>query len=275
MFQTGMLHKTNSVPFNLRDRMRAANDPTFREDPLFATGYLGLNIREGALADVKVRQALSMALDRASIIDQVTKNGAPAGGFVPPLIPGFGAADALSFDPEQARELLAEAGYGGGEGFPRLEFIIPHSDTSRTFAEVAQEMWRTELGIDVQILNKEWQVLISNMDSGNFDIFLISWVGDYLDPATFLKIMRSGDGNNRTGFSDADFDRKLREANQSAELAVRYQYLEEAEALLLQQLPIVPLTWSRNLYLLHPSVQGWHPKPLMDQPYKFVRLEAK
>ncbi len=275
MYQTGQLHKTNGVPYNLRDRYRAENNPALREDPMFATGYLGLNPRRDALADRRVRQALSLTLDRALIIDKVTKNGQPAGGFVPPTMDAYPAASALPYDPERARSLLAEAGYPGGEGFPVIDFLITNSDTSRTFAEVVQEMWRTELGISINILNKEWQVLIAEMDSGNFDIFLLSWIGDYLDPATFLKIMRTGDGNNRTGFANPAYDALIAEANQQSSLDQRYALLAQAEAILMREVPILPITWSRNMYLLHPDVQGWAPKPLMDQPYKAVELSAE
>lgn len=239
---------------------------------MFATGYLGLNTRHEGLGDRRVRQALSLAFDRASIIDKVTKNGRPAGGFVPPIIESYPASDVLPHDPKRARQLLAEAGYPGGKGFPTLEFIVANTDTSRTFAEIVQEMWRSELGINIDILNKEWQVLIAEMDSGNFDIFLLSWIGDYLDPATFLKIMRTGDGNNRTGYANPDYDALVSRANQQASLETRYALLARAEEILLQDLPIVPVTWSRNMYLIHPDVKGWAPKPLMDQPYKHVRL---
>lgn len=272
MYQTGQLHKTNGVPYNLRDRYRAENNPALREDPMFATGYLGLNTTHEALSDRRVRQALSLALDRGLIIERVTKNGQPAGGFVPPTMEAYATASALPYDPERARVLLAEAGFPDGEGFPAIDFLITNSDTSRTFAEVVQEMWRTELGVSINILNKEWQVLIAEMDSGNFDIFLLSWIGDYLDPVTFLKIMRTGDGNNRTGFANAEFDALIAQANQQSSLERRYALLAQAEAILLHEAPILPVTWARNMYLLHPDVQGWAPKPLMDQPYKAVRL---
>lgn len=272
MFQTGQLHITNGVPYNLRDRYRAEGNPALREDPMFATGYLGLNTLHAGLDDPRVRRALSLALDRRAIIEKVTKNGAPAGGFVPPTIAGYPVSDRLTHDPEQARQLLAEAGYPGGAGLPTLEFIIANSDTSRTFAEIVQEMWRSELGVSVEILNKEWQVLIAEMDSGNFDIFLLSWIGDYLDPATFLKIMRNGDGNNRTGYSNQAFDALVAAANQQTSLEARYRTLAEAEALLMADLPILPVAWSRNMYLIHPNVQGWASKPLMDQPFEAVRL---
>jgi oligopeptide transport system substrate-binding protein len=273
MFQTGQLHKTDGVPFTLRDKYRAAGDPALREDPMFATGYLGLNQANPALRDVRVRKALSLALDRTLVIDRVTKNGQAAQGFVPPGIEGYDSATSLAYDPDKARALLAEAGFPNGAGFPELEFKIANADTSRTFAEVVQEMWRNELNIDVQILNKEWQVLIAEMDSGDFDIFLLSWIGDYLDPATFLKIMRTGDGNNRTGYGNAAFDALLEEANQQTSLERRYALLEQAERILMEDLPILPMSWARNMYLLHPSVEGWASKLLMDQPYASVRLQ--
>lgn len=274
MFQTGQLHITNGVPFTLRDKYRAENNPALREDPMFATGYLGLNTAHEALADPRVRQALSLATDRATIINKVTKNGEPAGGFVPPAIAGYPRFDATPYDPEKARALLAEAGYPDGFGFPTLEFKIVNADTSKTFAEIVQEMWRSELGITVEILNKEWQVLISDMDSGNFDIFLLSWIGDYLDPATFLKIMRSGDGNNRTGYANPAYDALLQEANQQVSLEERYALLARAEEILMQDLPILPVTWSRNMYLIDEAVDGWASKPLMDQPWEAVSLDA-
>lgn len=272
MFQTGQLHKTNGVPFNLRDKYRAENNPTLREDPFFATGYLGLNTRHEGLTDPRVRQALSLAVDRAAIVEKVTKNGEPATGFVPPLIPDYPVARVMGYDPDKARQLMAEAGYPGGTGFPTLEFLIANVDTSRNFAEVVQEMWRKELGISIRITNKEWQVLISDMDNGHFDIFLISWVGDYLDPATFLKILRTNDGNNRTGFANPAYDALLAQANQQTDLGARYALLAEAESILLEEAPILPVSWSRYMYLLDPSVEGWEAKPLMDQPYKHLRL---
>jgi len=274
MFQTGQLHKTNGIPFNLRDKYRAEQNPALREDPMFATGYLGINTLNGPLGDPRVREALSLALDRDQIIDKVTKNGEAARGFVPPHISGYPVADAVDYDPERGRALLAEAGYPGGEGIPELNFIIVNIDTSRIFAEIVQAMWREELGVEVEINNKEWQVLISEMDAGNFDIFLLSWIGDYMDPATFLKIMRTGDGNNRTGYSNAEYDALLAEANQAETLEHRYRLLAEAEQILMAEKPILPITWSRNMYLLDPEIKGWAPKALMDQSYKHVRLPA-
>lgn len=272
MLETGQLHITNGMPFNLRDRYRQNGDPRMREDPMFATGYIGVNTLNEGLTDARVREALSLVIDRQTLIENVTKNGAPAEGFVPPYIGGYAAPKNVGYDPERARQLLVEAGHPNGDGLPEFEIIIANADTSRVIAEVLQAMWKDELNIDVRISNKEWQVLIAEMDAGNFDFFLLSWIGDYLDPGTFLKIMRTGDGNNRTGFANERYDALISEANQAADLVERYRLLAEAETILLKEKPILPLTWSNNLYLMDERVSGWGNKPLMDQPYKAVRL---
>lgn len=274
MFQTGQLHKTDSVPFNNRDHYRERNDPAFRQEPFFATGYVGLNLSHSALSEQKVRRALMHAIDRERIVERVSKNGKAATGFVPRGIEGFPYADHLEFNPEKGRQLLREAGYPEGRGLPRINLMIANVDTSRTLAEVLQSMWSAELGIDVQIQNREWQVLISDMDSGNFDMFLLSWVGDYMDPATFLNIMRSHDGNNRTGFASEEYDGLLAKAGQTVDPDERFQILARAEKLLLEEMPIIPLSFADMMYLLDPMVKGWNAKQLADQPYKYIYFDT-
>ncbi len=272
-FRAGRLHKVDRVPYNLLDEFRRTGAPYLAEDPMFATGYIGINTRHAGLDDSRVRRALHEAIDVQQIIDRVTRNGQPARGFVPPGIAGYDYIDAYEYNPDNARRLLAAAGYPGGEGFPALTLIIANTANNRSLGEILQNTWRRELGIEVRLENKEWQVLISDMDQGNFDLFLISWIGDYVDPATFLKIMLTGGGNNRTGFSDDRYDRLVQEASGEPDHDRRLGLLAEAEAILMEERPIIPLTWSSNIYLLHPDVQGWsHEKRIMDQPWKFVEL---
>lgn len=271
-FHAGQLHVTNSLPFNRRDRYRAAGLPILQENPYFATSYLGINTNRPHLQSRLVRQALGAALDTARIIDQVTKNGRPAAGFVPPGIEGYPVRTERFFDPERARRLLAEAGHPNGQGLAEIEIVIPHTDTSRTVAEVVQEMWRRELGVRARVSTKEWQVLLAELDNDNFDVFMLGWIGDYMDPRTFLKIMRTGDGNNRTGFANPQFDELIARSDAAATPAERFALLAEAEEILMYEMPIIPMNWTNNLFLLHPDVHGWAPKPLDDVPYKHLRL---
>lgn len=275
MFQTGQLHKTDSVPFNSRERYRERNDPAFRQEPFFATGYIGLNLSNKTLSEQKVRRALMHAIDRERIVERVSKNGQAATGFVPRGIDGFPYRNHLEHNPAKGRELLKEAGYPNGEGFPRINLVIANVDTSRTLAEVLQSMWAAQLGIEVQIQNREWQVLISDIDSGNFDMFLLSWVGDYMDPATFLNIMGSNDGNNRTGYASEDYDALLAQAGQTIDSDERLQILAQAEQLLLENMPIIPLSFADMIYLLDPALKGWEAKQLADQPYKHLYFDIE
>jgi oligopeptide transport system substrate-binding protein len=274
-YLAGQLHKTDGVPFNQRDQMREQRPEEMREDPFFATSYMGINVRRKALQDSRVRRALAMAIDFNRITTQVTKNGRAADGFVPPGVADYPYQDYFDYDPAAARELLAEAGHPGGEGLPVLSFITVASDTSKTFAEVVQNMWREELGVEIQIENKEWQVLLADMDEGNFDFFLLSWIGDYVDPAAFLKIMKTGSGNNHSGYADPAYDALLDEAARTADVKERLQLLGQAEARLMDAMPIIPATWNRLLYLLHPDVHGWPTQKLLDDfSYKSLSLEA-
>lgn len=273
-YLAGQLHKTDGVPFNQRDQMRAERPDELHEDPFFATTYLGINVRHEALSDPRVRHALSMAIDFDRITRQVTKNGRAAEGFVPPGVAGYPYKPWVQYDPEGARALLAEAGHPGGKGIPTLAFITVASDTSRTVAEVVQNMWREELGIEIQIENKEWQVLLADMDEGNFDFFLLAWIGDYVDPESFLRIMTADAGNNHTGYADPAYDALLDKASQTADPAERLALLGQAEDRLMEAMPIIPATWNRLLFLLHPDVRGWPTEKLLDDfSYKSLSLE--
>lgn len=273
-FEGGLVHKTDSTPFNRRDYYRKNEPELLREDPFFNTGYLGFNLRNKPLDDVRVRRALAMAIDVERLISQVTKNGAAAQGFVPPGIEGYPYEEWMHYDPEAARRLLADAGYPSGKGMRELEYITVNADTSMVTAEVFQSMWRDELGVEIVIVNKEWQVFMDDLNNNHFDIFSLSWIGDYIDPYTFLHIMMSEDGNNRTGYASETYDRLIEEAQQIGDPQLRYQKLAQAEAVLLADMPVVPVTWANRMYLLHPGVKHWHSKLLSDQPYKHVRLQA-
>jgi len=274
-FFAGQIHRTTSVPFNKRKVYAEKFPELFRRDPYFATSYLGLNTRNAGLDDARVRRALAMSIDMQVIIDRVTLNGVPAYGFVPPGIAGYDSEPHFEYNPEAARALMAEAGYPGGEGFPALRYIIVNRDSSKVFAEMVQEMWRRELGIEVVIANMEWKVLIDAMNNGHFDIFQLGWIGDYMDPITFLKIFITGGGNNRTGFSDPEYDRLLEQQARESDPDRRMAMLRRMETILMEAMPIIPNSWSNNIFLLSPDVKGMAPtKMIEDFPYKHVRLES-
>jgi oligopeptide transport system substrate-binding protein len=277
MFLAGQVHKTDGIPFNKRKYYMDNRPDVCRMDSFFATSYMGVNVRKthSPLDDVRVRQAIYMVINDNLINDNITHNGEEAKGFVPPLISGYDNHVKRKYNPEKARELLAEAGYPGGEGMRPLNFLIVNVDTNRTVAEVYQEMIRSELGIELNIVNQEWKVFLETLNQGDFDLYMMSWVGDYIDPTTFLGIMTEGNGNNHPGWGNKDYDRILKEAGQIGDPEKRYQKLAEAEDILMTELPVFPSSINKRIYLIDPRVKGWKSNPLDAHPYKFVSFDLQ
>jgi oligopeptide transport system substrate-binding protein len=231
-------------------------------------------VKRKPLDDPKVRLALNLAVDRESIVQNVLRaKQKPATGYTPPGMGDYKPLDIVHYDPERARQLLAEAGYLDGKGFPKFNILINTSEAHRAVAETIQQMWKQELNIDVGIVNQEWKVFMDSMNTLNYDIARYGWIGDFMDPVTFLSMWRTGDGNNCTGWSNPDYDRLLDEAAQTADPQKRFAILHQAEQLLLSQSPEVLIYWYTSFYLLDPSVKNWNPLVLGQHNYKFIDLE--
>lgn len=188
----------------------------------------------------------------------------PMGNYDPPHLAGF--------DQEKARALLAAAGYPGGKGFPRLKVLLASRETAATLAQAVQAMWRETLGVEVEIENKEWNAYLVAMQELDYDIANAGWVGDYLDPLTFLEMWTPGNGNNNTGWDSPTFADLLKKSFRETDGSRRFELLQQAESVLVEQTPILLVAWQARNYLVHPSVEGWHPLLLSNNPYQFIRL---
>jgi oligopeptide transport system substrate-binding protein len=269
-FRAGRLHMTSTVSPDRIPSFRETMGDQLRIDPYLGTYFFRLNVTRAPFNDPRVREALNLAVDRQLLVDRVAQGGQrPATGFTPHGLDDYPEMDRVGFDPERARQLLAEAGFPGGQGFPKKEILINTSEAHRKIAEAIQAMWRTHLGIDVGIYNQEWKVYLDSQSNLDYDISRAGWIGDYPHPMTFLEIFTTGNGNNDTGWSNATYDRLIREA-QAGSPEQRLRLLREAETILLNELPVVPLYWYTRTYLLDPRVQGWHPTLLDNRPYKYV-----
>jgi oligopeptide transport system substrate-binding protein len=176
-------------------------------------------------------------------------------------------------DLPEARRLLEAAGFPGGKGFPSFEIMFPTTSTMRLVTEAIQEMWRRDLGLDVQLLNQEKKVIMAERKAGNYQALFYDWVGDYLDPTTFLDLWRSDNGNNHTGWADPVYDAMLNKAETTLDPAARMALLQKAEARMLEAAPIAPVYFNPHVYLIQPSVKGWKPTATDAIDYKDVWLE--
>jgi oligopeptide transport system substrate-binding protein len=273
-FRTGQLHLTYVLPFGKVDTYRRVAPHFLRTDPYLNSYFIRFNTRQSPLNNERVRRALAGAVDRTSIVQSLLRGGQTvATAFTPPGLPGYQPPPGAPTDFEGARALLAEAGFPGGRGFPPLELLHHTSENHRLLAEVVQEMWRRELGIEVRLLNQEFKVLLSERRAGRFQLLLSDWVGDYLDASTFLDIWGGDSGNNHTGWASADYDALLFAAARNPDSFSRAAQMQRAEALMLAAAPIIPLYYNTHVFLVQPAVKGWHPTLLDHHPYKHVWLE--
>ena len=259
-----------------------ASDPYFISRPRVGTYYYILNMDDPALQDVRVRKALTLAIDRDDITNNVLKGGqVPATGFVPgTLVDSEGNSyrtggtefgiDPTTANVEEAQALLAEAGFAGGEGFPVLTLYYNTSESHKKVAETVQEMWKTNLGIDIELGNEEWAVFQDRRHDGNFSIARGGWLGDYADAVTMLDLWVSNGGNNDAQWRYADYAgaphdtnlnpeqeefEKLITASMTASGTERDDLLKEAERLLIEEYQVViPIYYYSYNYLVDEDV---------------------
>lgn len=271
-FRTGQLHITGSVPANMRERYRRENPDHIRFDPLAAVYFYRLNTLRPPLDNRLLREALSLAIDRETLVRQVTRGGeTPAYAIVPPGTGGYMPPNRTHHDPERARALLAEAGFPDGQGLPPLELLFNTSDNHRRIAEAIQQMWQRNLGVQITLLNQEWQVYLNTTQNMNYTISRAGWVGSTY-PYAFLRIYLSESANNQTGFASGRYDELMRLARHTMDDEKRFALLYEAEDLLLSEFAVIPIYWYTNVFLINPAVRNWHPKLNDLRPYKYVEL---
>jgi len=273
-FRAGQLHMTSEVPLTKVASYRAESPEFLRVDPFVLTGFIRFNTTRPPLDDVRVRRALAMAIDRAALAANVFRGGEEAAyRLTPPDTAGYTSEAMLPHDPDQARALLAAAGFPQGEGFPELEIMSRAREINQSLIEAVQQMWRAELGISVNIAMKEQRVWLDQESHLNYDISNARWIGDYVEPYTFLELFLSYSGNNNTGWSNPAYDDALQRAASIADDAARYALYQKAEALLLEDAPIAPVYHGTQVYLIRPEVEGWPPALLGFHRYQRIRLQ--
>jgi len=273
-FRDGLLHKTYIIPPDLIEFHKANNPELTKLDPYAGVYFYRCNVTKPPLDNKSLRRALAFAVDRETIVKYVSLAGEqPAHGVVPPTEGGYQPFDGVRFDLEKAKAYLKEAGYDSGADVPEFQILINTSESHKAIAAAVQDMWKKHLGIEkVTIGNQEWKVYQTTLREMRYQCARSGWIGDYIDPSTFLTMWRTGDDNNQTGWGNPDFDRLLTEAAHQTDPEKRFAKFQEAEAILLDELPLIPIYWYTQKYLLDPAVEGWHPLLLDNHPFKHVRL---
>lgn len=273
-FRSGQLHLTYGVPLQKIETYQRDEPEVLKIVPDLGNYFYSLNTTRPPFNDARIRRAFSLATDRESLVRNVVRGGkVAANAFTPPDLAGYTARPRLRYDPAAARALLAEAGFPDGRGFPRVELLIDSRDSHRAIAEAMQAMWNAAIGVRVELRNEEPRVLVSSKRSMQFDLSRGSWNASYLDPWFFLSPWVTGGLYNESQWSDPRYDALIAAATKEANPTARLDLLRNAEDVLLEELPIIPLYWSTQVFLLSPHVKGYTAQPFADRAIKSLWLE--
>ncbi|MEI0844014.1 peptide ABC transporter substrate-binding protein [Brachyspira pilosicoli] len=246
--------------------------------------YLDLNNKDKTLSDKRVRKALSLAIDRNYIVSNIGHGKLIAAeSFVPPVVKGveksfreessnFIIANNYSNNIIEAKKLLAEAGYPNGENFPILEVKVS-SGFYTTVLEAIQDMWKNNLNIDVVVRTEESKITLPFRQSGKYQMARTSWTGDYNDPLTMLQIMTSESDINYSGFSNERYDYLINFATTSTNEKDRMEALKEAEAILFEEMPIIPFIYRTDFLVVNPKLKNYIDDPLGRYRFNYAYIE--
>ncbi len=257
MYLAGQLDYLESkVPESVLPRYLKEKNPELKSSPYLGVYYYYINTAKPPFNDAKVRQALSLAIDKEKIGKFVVKGGQEAAtSIVHPKLEelGYKPAKGSEYDPDQARKLLAEAGFPEGKGFPRFQISYNTLEGHKLIAEFIQQEWKNNLGIECDLDNMEWKVLLKKLNAKEYMVSRGAWIGDYLDPMTFLDLWEGPNSNNHTNWDHPEFNRLIADARKEADPNKRFDLLRQAEELFAKELPALPIYF----YVKHDMVKPW------------------
>ncbi|HEY0544693.1 MAG TPA: peptide ABC transporter substrate-binding protein [Pyrinomonadaceae bacterium] len=282
MYKAGQVDAVlnHTVPAAWLDVVRPLKD--YMDAPEVATEYYQINIKKPPMNDKRVRKAFNMAIDKDALAKwrRIVK---PLTAFTPEgIFPGYPRPTGDGFDPAKAKQLLAEAGYKDANGnydpkkFPIDEISITYNtqESNQAVAEFVQAQWKQNLGLTVPLNNMEWKTFLDMRAKVQYSGFSrAGWVGDYMDPFTFLNLFYTPAGDNGTGWWDKKYVDMLDKANAELDPQKRYQLLAEAEKYMLDEQPVIPLLTAATNWVKKPYVKGMFPNPQTLIAWKFVYIE--
>ena len=275
-FYTGQIHATSTVPPNQITPLLESKAPELRIAPDLGVYYFVLNTEITGLDNKLVRQALNLATNRVIIADKIRQRGEePALHFTPPNTGGYHAPNFLQYNPLIARQKLIEAGYPDGKDFPTLTILYNTSENHKAIAEAIQQMWKSELNIEVELKNQEWKIYLDSRKRRDFEVCRASWIGDYNDPTTFLNLWLEKSTMNRSGWKNAHYDSLINKASQPEYSEKRFSLFAEAEKILLDEAPLLPIFFYKRASLQDPRIVNWEPNILNVRNYRNFSFNSK
>lgn len=270
-YMEGSLDVTSRIPSEEMDSLRDSED--FKSYPLLGTSGMIFNMEKPPFDDAKVRKAFALAIDKKYIAENIFEGyRTPASTFVcegvsdpedgssfmEKTLKDYGTpfhTEEYEKDLEEAKKLMKEAGYPNGEGFPKVKYLNNAGGANNTIAEYLQSAFK-ELGVDMEIDTQEWKVVSATQHTGDFQLTRFAWVYDYDEPLQLLNLFRSQDANNYAHYSNKKYDKLMQTAMKETNGKKRSKALHKAEQMLLEDLPMAPMVFSKENYLIRPGIKG-------------------
>lgn len=267
-YEAGDLDMTALIPNREAENLMKRDD--FSNVPMMGVYFISFNTQRPPFDNVDVRKAFSLAINRRQMVDRVTKRGElPSSGYIPRGIAMHNGKDYRDIAPalidstdhaasrKKAQEHLAAAGFGPGKAVPRVEYIYNNAEIHVDIAQVLQSYWKADLGAEVDLAQMEWGVLLKRIRAHDFQISRSSWIGDYLDPLTFLEIFETGHEKNGAGYANPEYDALLAKIRTEPDADKRLGYIVEAEKMLIEKDCIIaPLYEYNTPVMLRSNIKG-------------------
>ena len=271
-YQTGEVSFIKDVPTEEIPSLQ--DNEEFHIDPIIGTYYLNLNCNKDMFKDARVRKAFSLAIDRKYVAETIMQGTYTAAGNF--MGPGWLDTDNTEFvnnsnggkpyidtenyeaNLEEAKKLMADAGYPNGEGFPKFSYTTNDSGYHKAVAEYLQQAW-AQLGVEMDVNIVEWASFTPMRRNGEYDAARNGWVGDYSDPSNMLDLLYSTNGNNDGKFNNADYDKAMEESRATVDPKKRSEALHKAEDILMEEAGCVPVAYYNDFWMQSPKIKGmWH-----------------
>ena len=278
-YNSGELDFIENFPTDEMANYLASGEITIAD--YLGTYYVCFNTEDEVFSDPRIRKAFSLVIDRNYIVENVSQAGeVPATAYVPSGVNDVEGASGDDFrtvggeyysvakedyeaNCEEARALLAEAGYPGGEGFPTVEYTYNTDDKHKAIAEALQSMWQEELGVTVTLSNQDWNVFLESRKQGDYQIARNGWIADYNDPCSFLDMWYTDGGNNDAQYSNPEYDAQIDAAKATSDPAERMTAFHAAEDILIgQDSVLAPIYFYTQPYMLADDIDGMYYTPL-------------
>ncbi|WP_426348405.1 peptide ABC transporter substrate-binding protein [Alloiococcus sp. CFN-8] len=272
-YETGELLFVDTMPNDELARLSEQSD--FYKEGQLGTYYVSYNTENEYLSNPKVRQALTLAVDRTFICEEIGQAGqVPAGAFVATGLSDsdpekeFREVGGDYYDPtdyegnlEKAKKLLEEAGYPNGEGLPTFEYLYNEDTGHQLIGQALQDMW-AKIGVKVELVSQEWGTFLNTRKNGDYDIARNGWLGDYNDPISFLDMWITDGGNNDAQWSNKEYDELISKIKSSSDAEERMKLMHEAEDIIFDEWMLCPIYYYVDVYMLSENVEGFYSSPL-------------